>query len=89
MAEGNAYTSYRRSPPRWQSFLATWLRVAADCLYLAVYFVTKFLVDITDAVSISSVLASQFLIAAALVASAIVQSPTTAGSLCNWKIQCP
>ena len=90
MAEDNTSLEYsRRSsramPPlprrRRQTFLAAWLRVAADCLYLALYFVTKFLVDLTDAVSISSVLASQFLIATALVASAVVISPTAAGSL--------
>ena len=63
-----------------QSFLAAWLRFAADCLYLAAYFATKFFLDVTEGVSISSVLAFQFLFAAALVASAVLISPTAAGS---------
>ena len=63
-----------------RSFLAIWLRFAADCLYLAVYFATKFFLDVTEGVSISSALAFQFLIAAALVASAVLISPTAAGS---------
>ena len=91
MAEDNTSLEYsRRSsramppPPRRrrQTFLAAWLRVAADCLYLTLYFVTKFLVDVTDAVSISSVFAFQFLIAVALVSCATVISPIAAGSLC-------
>ena len=63
-----------------RSFLAIWLRFAADCLYLAVYFATKFFLDVTEGVSISSALAFQFVIAAALVASAVLISPTAAGS---------
>ena len=57
------------------------LAAVADCLYLALYFVTQFFVNVTDAVSISSVLAFQFLIAAALVVSATVISPP-AGIFC-------
>ena len=75
MAEGKRVGAM----PQRQSLLANWLRVAVDCLYLALYFVTKFLVDVTDAISISSVFAFHFLIAAALVASAVVISPTAAG----------
>ena len=68
-------------PLQRQSFLAAWLRFAADCLYLAVYFATKFLLGVTEGwLSISSVLAFQVLVAAALVASAVLISPTAAGS---------
>ena len=57
------------------------LAAVVDCLYLALYFVTQFFVNVTDAVSISSVLVFQFLIAAALVVSATVISPP-AGIFC-------
>ena len=68
-------------PLQRQSFLAAWLRFAADCLYLAVYFATKFFLDVTEGwFSISSVLAFHVLVAAALVASAVLISPTAAGS---------
>ena len=81
VAEKNT-RAMRPRPPQRLRLLANWLRVAADCLYLTLYFVTKFLVDVTDAVSISSVFAFQFLIAVALVSCATVISPIAAGSLC-------
>ena len=65
------------APP---GLLRSGLSHAVDCLYLALYFVTQFFVDVTDAVSISSVLGFQFLIAAALVASATVISPPAAAA---------